>query len=130
MPRGGWTRPNGNGRGRWSRPAPRGSRSAPWPRRSGQIVAAADLDALDTALGELRAAGWPAPESWAGKCARIRDGSGHVGQPNLFPRHRVSEVAAFHGVVGEFQAVDRGKLATQPRVRRSGPLAVQVAGQL
>jgi len=33
--RGGWSRPNGNGRGRWSRPAPRGSRSAPWPRRSG-----------------------------------------------------------------------------------------------
>ena len=27
-----------------------------------QIVAAADLDALDEALGELRAAGWPAPE--------------------------------------------------------------------
>jgi hypothetical protein len=27
-----------------------------------QIVAAADLDALDAALGELRAAGWPAPE--------------------------------------------------------------------
>jgi hypothetical protein len=27
-----------------------------------QIVADADLDALDTALGELRAAGWPAPE--------------------------------------------------------------------
>ena len=25
-----------------------------------QIVAAADLDALDAALGELRAAGWPA----------------------------------------------------------------------
>ncbi|MGH3189120.1 MAG: hypothetical protein ACRDPY_41810 [Streptosporangiaceae bacterium] len=27
-----------------------------------QIVAAADLDKLDVALGELRAAGWPAPE--------------------------------------------------------------------
>ena len=27
-----------------------------------QIVAAADLDVLDAALGELRAAGWPAPE--------------------------------------------------------------------
>jgi hypothetical protein len=27
-----------------------------------QIVAAADLDALDAALGELRAAGWPAPK--------------------------------------------------------------------
>ena len=27
-----------------------------------QIVADADLDALDAALGELRAAGWPAPE--------------------------------------------------------------------
>ena len=27
-----------------------------------QLVADADLDALDTALGELRAAGWPAPE--------------------------------------------------------------------
>ncbi len=35
MPGGGWSRPNGNGRGRWSRSAPRGSRSAPWPRRSG-----------------------------------------------------------------------------------------------
>jgi hypothetical protein len=27
-----------------------------------QLVAAAGLDALDAALGELRAAGWPAPE--------------------------------------------------------------------
>jgi hypothetical protein len=27
-----------------------------------QIVAAAGLDELDAALGELRAAGWPAPE--------------------------------------------------------------------
>ena len=27
-----------------------------------QLVAAADLDALDVALGELRAAGWPAPQ--------------------------------------------------------------------
>jgi hypothetical protein len=27
-----------------------------------QIVAAADLDELDAQLGELRAAGWPAPE--------------------------------------------------------------------
>lgn len=27
-----------------------------------QLVTGADLDALDTALGELRAAGWPAPE--------------------------------------------------------------------
>jgi hypothetical protein len=32
------------------------------PSRVHQLVAAADLDALDTALGELRAAGWPAPE--------------------------------------------------------------------
>jgi hypothetical protein len=32
------------------------------PSRVYQIVADADLDALDTALGELRAAGWPAPE--------------------------------------------------------------------
>jgi hypothetical protein len=27
-----------------------------------QITATADLDELDAALGELRAAGWPAPE--------------------------------------------------------------------
>ncbi len=27
-----------------------------------QLVAGAGLDALDAALGELRAAGWPAPE--------------------------------------------------------------------
>ena len=32
------------------------------PSRVHQLVAAADLDALDAALGELRAAGWPAPE--------------------------------------------------------------------
>jgi hypothetical protein len=32
------------------------------PSRVHQIVAAAGLDARDAALGELRAAGWPAPE--------------------------------------------------------------------
>ena len=32
------------------------------PSRVHQIVAAADLDELDAQLGELRAAGWPAPE--------------------------------------------------------------------
>jgi hypothetical protein len=32
------------------------------PSRVHQIVAAADLDALDATLGELRAAGWAAPE--------------------------------------------------------------------
>jgi hypothetical protein len=32
------------------------------PARVHQITAAADLDELDAALGELRAAGWPAPE--------------------------------------------------------------------
>jgi len=31
-----------------------------------QITAAADLDALDAALRELRAVGWPAPEDPAG----------------------------------------------------------------
>ena len=32
------------------------------PARVHQITAAADLDELDAALGELRSAGWPAPE--------------------------------------------------------------------
>ena len=32
------------------------------PARVHQITAGADLDELDAALGELRAAGWPAPE--------------------------------------------------------------------
>ncbi len=32
------------------------------PSRLHQLVAAADLDVLDAALGELRAAGWPAPK--------------------------------------------------------------------
>ena len=44
------------------------------PARVRQITAAADLDELDVALGELRAAGWPGPEdpmrmttpSWTG----------------------------------------------------------------
>ena len=36
------------------------------PARAHQITAAADLDGLDAALGELRAAGWPAPEDPGG----------------------------------------------------------------
>ena len=32
------------------------------PSRAHQLVAEAGLDALEAALGELRAAGWPAPE--------------------------------------------------------------------
>jgi hypothetical protein len=36
------------------------------PARVHQITAAADLDELDAALGELRAAGWPAPEDPGG----------------------------------------------------------------
>jgi len=32
------------------------------PSRVHQLVAEADRDALDAALGELRAAGWPVPE--------------------------------------------------------------------
>ena len=36
------------------------------PARVHQITAAADLDELDTALGDLRAAGWPAPENPGG----------------------------------------------------------------
>jgi len=32
------------------------------PSRVHQLVADADLDVLDAALGELRAAGWPAPK--------------------------------------------------------------------
>ena len=104
-----------------------GDRARSWPPPT--------LARLDTALGGAaeQRQDWPAHESWLGSVHEIRDEfrSRHVGQPNLFPRHRVSEdVAAFHGVVGELHAVDRGKLATQPRVRRSGPLAVQVAGQL
>ena len=36
------------------------------PARVHQITAVADLDELDVALGELRAAGWPAPEDPGG----------------------------------------------------------------
>ncbi len=36
------------------------------PTRVHQITADADLDGLDAALGELRAAGWPAPEDPGG----------------------------------------------------------------
>jgi hypothetical protein len=37
-----------------------------WSSRVHQIVAAADLDELDAALGELRAVGWPASEDPGG----------------------------------------------------------------
>jgi hypothetical protein len=45
------------------------------PARVHQIAAAADLDGLDTALGELRATGWPAPEDPAGMTTPSRTGA-------------------------------------------------------
>ncbi len=48
------------------------------PSRVHQIVAAADLDALDAALGELRAAGWPAPEDPDGDDDAELDGREHI----------------------------------------------------
>ena len=55
--------------GRWSRPGAEGisirtlaTAAGLSPSRVHQLVAEADLDALDAALGELRAAGGPAPE--------------------------------------------------------------------
>jgi hypothetical protein len=45
-----------------SRSAPLAAAAALSPARGHQLVADAGLDALDAALGELRAAGWPAPE--------------------------------------------------------------------
>ena len=48
------------------------------PSRVHQLVAAADLDALDVALGELRAAGWPAPEDPDGDEDTALDGRDHL----------------------------------------------------
>ena len=48
------------------------------PSRVHQIVADADLDALDAALGELRAAGWPAPEDPDGDEDTDLDGRDHL----------------------------------------------------
>ena len=44
------------------------------PARVDQITADADLDGLDAALGELRAAGWPAPEDPGGEGDAEPDG--------------------------------------------------------
>ena len=44
------------------------------PARVHQITADADLDELDAALGELRAAGWPAPEDPGGEDDAELDG--------------------------------------------------------
>jgi hypothetical protein len=43
-----------------------GGRGGLSPARVHQITAGADLNELDAALGELRAAGWPAPEDPGG----------------------------------------------------------------
>jgi hypothetical protein len=48
------------------------------PARVHQITAAADLDGLDAALGELRAAGWPAPEDPGGEDDAELDGRGLI----------------------------------------------------
>jgi hypothetical protein len=51
------------------------------PARVHQITASADLDGLDAALGELRAAGWPAPEDPGGD-----DGAGLDGRDLICDR--------------------------------------------
>jgi hypothetical protein len=45
------------------------------PARVHQIAAAADLDGLDAALGELRDTAWPAPEDPAGMTTPSRTGA-------------------------------------------------------
>ena len=48
------------------------------PSRVHQLVADAGLDALDAALGELRAAGWPAPEDPGSDEDTDLDGRDHL----------------------------------------------------
>ena len=48
------------------------------PSRVHQLVAAADLGALDAALGGLRAAGWPAPEDPDSREDTELDGRGNI----------------------------------------------------
>ncbi len=64
-----------------------------------QIVAAADLDELDAALGELRAAGWPAPEDIS-RCCKSNDSQTPPGRPRpwLPVCRRCTCPAPFRGV--------------------------------
>ncbi len=58
------------------------------PSRVHQLVADADLDALDAALGELRAAGWPAPEDPdSGEDTELGGRDSIAGQARSTPRH-------------------------------------------
>ncbi len=47
------------------------------PPRVHQLVADADMDVLDAALGELRAAGWPAPEGTPSSTAATASPTGY-----------------------------------------------------
>jgi hypothetical protein len=85
VPRGGWTRPSGNGP--WALVSARAegisirtlaAAIGLSPSRVHQLVAVADLDALDAALGELRAAGWPAPEDPGSDEDTDLDGRDHL----------------------------------------------------
>ena len=53
------------------------------PSRVHQLAADADLDALDAALGELRAAGWPAPEDPDSEEDAELDGPGRHRRPAI-----------------------------------------------
>jgi hypothetical protein len=78
------------------------------PSRVHQIVADADLDALDAALGELRAAGWSAPEDPDGDEDTDLDGSDHFpgssperrGESGGIPAARTLPLAVAIGVPG------------------------------
>ncbi|MCX4452332.1 hypothetical protein OOK58_09425 [Streptomyces sp. NBC_01728] len=86
-PRGGWIRLSESGTGPWLPPGTRRCRSGRPPRRRGcrrpgciQLTQGADLDALDTALGLLLAAGWPTPEDPDGSDDEELSGRGSIAE--------------------------------------------------
>ncbi|HLN66071.1 MAG TPA: hypothetical protein VK280_02180 [Streptosporangiaceae bacterium] len=85
-----------------------------------QIVAAADLDELDAALGELRAAGWPAPEDPDGDDDAELDGR------ELIADRLSDEVGWLRQCTGWLRQLDGGgyrrrSTCARPPTGRTGP---------
>ncbi len=79
-----------------------------------QIVAAADLDELDDALGELRAAGWPAPEDPDGDDDAELDGR------ELIADRLVEEVGWLRQCVGWLTCLHAGEFPPAVNLRPDG----------
>jgi hypothetical protein len=99
------------------------------PARVHQITADADLDSLDAALGELRAAGWPAPEDPDGDDDAELDGRDLIRDRLLDEVGWLRQCAGWLTHLHTKEFPPAVNLGMPPEYGRNGPRGEVVAGE-